>query len=340
MSGAKYHNPKDPALKRVSQLMSRGELEGLRPEISGSYDEAHAAFPVRITRSFADRIDWNDVDDPLAKQVLPHGDELVHSQAGGLEDPVGDSRCSPVPWVIQKYSDRVLVMLTKHCHLHCRYCFRRTYTPSTQAEPSAAEWDDVLAYLKSVRPEEVILSGGDPLALSNKRLLSRLIDVRPFCQTIRIHSRAPITSPSRLTDSLCEALGEIDGLWLIVHTNHPRELSSEVVEGLRRLTRQGVPSLNQSVLLRGVNDDPEILATLCQLLLKHRVKPYYLHHPDRVKGADHFWVEPERGLEIYREMSRRISGMARPRYVIDPPDGSGKVPVSEWILSKEISVLS
>jgi lysine 2,3-aminomutase len=308
-------------------------MERLRPSLEEHWDPAEASFPVRVTRSFGDRVRWEDEQDPLGLQVWPDPREMEDNDTA-LVDPVGDQKCSPLPWVIHKYADRVLVLLTRHCHLHCRYCFRRTFDVDGLNEPTASDWEDVLSYLRKVRPYEVILSGGDPLTLSDTKLLRRLDDVRQLADVVRLHTRAPITQPSRVTPALCHALGARSGVWMVVHCNHPRELNDEVRTALEGLVAAGMPVLNQAVLLRGVNDDADVLVDLFRALTGLRVQPYYLHHPDRVRGAQHFWVEPEEGLALYRTIRPRLSGVSAPTYVIDPPDGSGKVLVSDWLRSQ------
>ncbi len=179
---------------------------------------------------------------------------------------------------------------------------------------------------------EVILSGGDPLALGDRRLLPVIRRLSRSMRVVRVHTRAPITWPQRIGDGLVDALGRCPNLWLVVHANHPRELSSAACDALTRLVAGGVPVLNQSVLLRGVNDDLETLVELSQALVALRIKPYYLHHPDRAAGNAHFRVSVDRGLDLHRRLAKRVSGVALPAYVVDLPDGSGKVSVAQALL--------
>lgn len=296
-----------------------------RPDLASIWERADALFPVRVTGSFWSRIDPSDPLDPLARQVLPDPAELHDEE--GLDDPVGDAACSPVPWVVHKYPDRVLLLVTKRCHLYCRYCFRRTFDPSEAEDPDDSELDRALAYVRSSGAEEVILSGGDPLAVRDDRLFRIIDELRPEVPVVRIHTRAPITRPSRVTAALAQGLAARRPVWVIVHCNHPRELTPEVDRSLRALLDAGVPVLNQSVLLRGINDSVDVLAELSRCLVKRGVKPYYLHHTDRVRGAGHFEVAIGSGVALYRALRERVSGLALPRYVIDPPDGSGKIDV-------------
>jgi len=308
----------------------RREVLTARPELAGIWDDADALFPVRVTRSFWRRIDPTDPNDPLARQVLPDAREL-QSDPDDLDDPVGDALRSPVPWVVHKYPDRVLLLLTKRCHLYCRYCFRRDHRPGEGTDPTDAEWEAALAYVREARPAEVILSGGDPLAVKDARLLDTIDRVRDAVGTVRIHTRAPITAPSRVTDRLCRELRARSPLWVVVHCNHPRELSADVDEALARLVDHGIPVLNQSVLLAGVNDDAEVLAELCRSLVERRVFPYYLHVTDRARGNAHLRVGVERAVALHEALRSKVSGVALPRLVADPPEGTGKVDARELV---------
>ena len=237
---------------------------------------------------------------------------------------MGDAACSPLPWVVHKYPSRVLLLTTKRCHLYCRYCFRRNHHPAAALDPTPEEWEAALQYVTQSEATEVILSGGDPLMLRDAALFSAL-DRLQTVPVRRIHTRAPITFPSRVTPQLAAGLRDRAPVWVVVHANHPRELSADVDEALARLVDAGVPVLNQAVLLRGVNDSVETLRELCEGLVQRRVFPYYLHVTDRAPGTAHLRVELESARALHRELQRAISGVALPRLVLDPPDGSGKV---------------
>lgn len=288
------------------------------------WSAADEAFPVRVTRSFWERMAPGH-DGPLARQVLPDPRELSPAE-DDLDDPVGEKALSPVPWVVHKHPDRVLLLLTKRCHLYCRYCFRRTHVPGGE-DPSPEEWEAALGYAERSGATEAILSGGDPLAVHEGRLLETIDRLRKRIDVIRIHTRAPITYPRRVTPELVAALRARAPVWVVVHANHPRELAPDVDEALARLVDAGIPVLNQSVLLRGVNDDVDVLAELCEALVRRRVFPYYLHQADRVAGNAHLRVPVEEGLRLVEGLRRRVSGLALPLYVLDAPDGSGKAPV-------------
>ena len=330
MTGPEYHENPDvgekPSHKR-RPVLHRDEVLRVRPDLDRqTWEAADRLFTVRVTRSFAERMNLHDPMDPLAMQVLPDARELT-ADAEDLDDPVGDDRCSPLPWVVHKYPDRVLLLLTKRCHLYCRYCFRRTHEPGG-LDPTAEELDAAVRYIEQHKPREVILSGGDPLVVADKRLWQTLDRLCKVTEVIRIHTRAPITFPQRVTPEFVRGLRQRAPLFLLVHVNHPRELSADVDRALAMLVDAGIPVFNQAVLLRGVNDDADVLVDLFEALLRRRVKPYYLHHTDKVTGNAHFRVTLEQGRSLMRQVRERVGGLALPVYVLDPPDGSGKRPIA------------
>jgi lysine 2,3-aminomutase len=305
-------------------MVGRSEVLRHRPDLASVWDDADALFPVRMTASVWQRVRHGDPDDPIARQLLPSAAELVED-AGDLADPVGDARCSPAPWVVHKYPDRVLLLMTKRCHVYCRYCFRRTHKPEELLDPSPEAWEAALAYVGRSGARELILSGGDPLAVSDARLFETIDRAKAMgIRRIRVHTRAPIAYPRRITPALVEGLQARAPVWVVVHCNHAAELAPDVDLALQTLVRGGVPVLNQSVLLAGVNDDADALAALCEALVDRGVKPYYLHHPDQVAGNAAFRVDARRGLELVAALRARVSGIAFPRYVVDPPEGTGK----------------
>ena len=316
----------------MGAVVGRPEALARWPWLAGTrWRELAAQFPVRIPRGWADRADLADEAGryALLSQALPDDRELEEAK-DDRGDPVGDALRSPLPWVVRKHPDRVLLLLTKQCHLYCRYCFRRNHRPGEAESPSAAEWEARLQYAATSGAKEVILSGGDPLAVPDARLFEAIDRVRPGVPTVRIHTRAPITAPARVTQALVDGLRARAPVWVLVHTNHPDELTPEVAGALGRLVDAGIPVLNQAVLLAGVNDDVDVLVRLSEALVRLRVYPYYLHHPDAAAGNAHFRVSMPRGLELHRELRRRVSGIGLPAYVTDPEDGLGKVPVEEW----------
>lgn len=306
--------------------MGRAEALARFPWLAGvSWEQVGRAFPVRLPRAYLG--DAHRPEDPRLLTALPAEAELV-ADPGDVPDPVGEQALSPLPWVVRKHQDRVLLLLTKRCHVYCRFCFRRDHQPGEGEDPTPAEWQAMLAYAKGSGAQEAILSGGDPLAVPDARLFEAIDATRPEVPVVRIHTRAPITSPSRITARLVAGLRTRQPVWVLVHVNHPVELTPEVDAALARLVDAGVPVLNQTVLLRNVNDDADTLARLSNALLERRVFPYYLHHPDAVPGNAAFRLSLAEGRRIYAALRRRVSGIGLPTYVLDPPDGSGKVAIA------------
>jgi len=313
-----------PADSAATPRMVRShEVSRARPDLTDTLPETDDAFAIRITRTFWDRFDPSDPTDPLARQVMPDPREL-DPDPEAEPDPVGDAACSPLPWVVHKYPDRVLLLATKRCHLHCRYCFRRNHHPSDALDPTPEQWRAALRYAVSAGAEEVILSGGDPLMLTDRQL-DHALGVLDAVPVRRVHTRAPITFPERVSATLVDVLRARGPVWVVVHCNHPRELTPEVDRALAALVDAGVPVLNQAVLLAGVNDDPDTLVELCRAMVRRRVRPYYLHLTDRARGNAHLRVSAAEARRLEAAIRPRLSGLARPRLVWDPPDGSGKI---------------
>ncbi len=298
----------------------------LDPALLPAARAAAARFPLRVPRGFVARMRESDPDDPLLRQVLPLGAEL-EATPGFIADPVGDRAAQAVPGVLHKYHGRALLIATGACAVHCRYCFRREY-PYTESHAGADQWRPALAYLTrdpSVR--EVILSGGDPLSLSDRRLgvLLTALERVPHLERLRIHSRQPIVLPERVDEGLLALLARTRlRLVLVVHANHPREMDATVRAALARLAAAGVTLLNQSVLLRGVNDSATTLAELSEALFAARVLPYYLHLLDPVRGAAHFDVNEIEASAIIKTLRRRLPGYLVPRLVREQPEQSAK----------------
>lgn len=285
------------------------------------------SFPVAVTEHWANQVEPSPRD-PLLLQVLPDPRELIPA-GGDLSDPVADAAMSPVPWLVQKHPDRALLLVTKRCHVYCRYCFRRDHSPGDRLDPTEEELSHAIATAQQSGARELILSGGDPLSLGDSPLQELLGRVRPLFPVLRIHTRAPVTAPARITEGLVAVLRAHDPIWMVIHANHPRELSPPVVAALDRLRDAGIPLLNQSVLLRGVNDDTDVLVELSERLVELGVVPYYLHHTDPVPGNAHLRVSVKEGEILYHGMRKRLSGIALPNYVVDLPSGHGKIPVEE-----------
>ena len=293
-------------------------------------------FSTRLTSEVLAQIKAADLTDPIFQQYVPQVAEL-EIQKDELADPTGDGAHGKVKGIIHRYEDRLLLTPTHTCQVYCRFCFRREKVGQGTGALSKAELDAAIAYIVA-HPEihEVILSGGDPLVLSDRRLgeIMKQLSSIEHVQVIRFHTRVPIVEPSRITPALLKAMKVRPAVYVVVHVNHAAELSKEVCKGLARMARAGIPLLSQTVLLKSVNDDAEILATLFRALVANRVKPYYLHHLDRAKGTSHFRVSISHGQEIMRSLRGRLSGIAQPTYVIDIPGGFGKVPIGPQYLSE------
>ena len=305
--------------------------------------EAARSMAIAVTPEMAALIDRTRLaDDPIARQFVPSGAEAEVS-ALELADPIGDEARSPLKGIVHRYPDRVLLKPLHVCPVYCRFCFRREKVGPGGEALSADELAAALAYIRS-RPEiwEVILTGGDPLMLAPRRMaeLMAALDAIPHVAIVRLHSRVPIVDPDRVTGDLVRALkpGRI-GVWLAVHCNHARELAPSTRAALARLADAGLPLMGQTVLLKGVNDDVETLEQLMRALVTARVKPYYLHHPDLVRGTGHFRVSIERGQALVKALRGRLSGLAQPTYVLDVPGGHGKVPVGPNYLSDDPDAL-
>ena len=320
--------PEDPTNAAGGMIGRLEALDRLPWLDSRVWAAAERLFPIRIPRGWLETADIENPADPLLIQAVPAPEEL-QSHPGDRTDPVGDRARSPVPWVVQKHGDRVLLLVTKRCHLYCRYCFRRDHQPGVSQDPTPAELETALRWCENSGAQEAILSGGDPLAVTDDRLLAIARRLRETLPVLRIHTRAPITWPRRVTPALVTGLAELGSTWVVVHCNHPKELTPAVLSALERLVQAGLPVLNQAVLLRGVNDDVDILTDLSQALVRAQVMPYYLHHADAVPGNAHMRVSAEKGLALHRALAQRVSGIGFPAYVVDLPDGSGKVPVQQ-----------
>ncbi|MDP2086629.1 MAG: lysine-2,3-aminomutase-like protein [Gemmobacter sp.] len=272
-------------------------------------------------------------DDPVGRQVLPSVNEAV-IRPEELADPIGDRAHEPVPGLTHRYPDRAILHLTQTCAVYCRFCFRRE-TVGDAGTLSDTALDAIFAHLAATPAiREVILTGGDPMVLSARRLgavIDRLAALGTL-DAIRIHTRVPVVAPERITAAMIRALKGPVTVWLVVHTNHVQELGAEARAALGRLVDAGVPLLSQTVLLRGVNDRAEVLEALFRALYRLRVKPYYLHHCDLARGAGHFRTSIAAGQAIMADLRGRLTGAALPTYVLDIPGGHGKVPIAPGYL--------
>ena len=293
-------------------------------------------FRVDITPYFASLIDPDHPLDPIRRQILPTAEEILPF-TGEMEDSLAEDAHSPVPGLVHRYPDRVLMLVTTQCASYCRYCTRSRIVGDPSQSFSSKDFDAQLAYLQAnPQVRDVLLSGGDPLTLAPKvleRLLTALRDI-PHIEIVRIGSRVPVFIPQRITDDLCEMLQNFHPLWINIHVNHPNEITAELEQACDKLTRAGIPLGNQSVLLAGVNDDPHIQRKLVHDLVRIRVRPYYLYQCDLVHGAGHFRTPIGKGIEIIEALRGHTSGFAVPTYVVDAPGGGGKIPLTpNYILS-------
>ncbi len=272
-------------------------------------------------------IDPDDLDDPILKQAVPLQGEYEFRDVGE-EDPLGEEQFSPVPGITHRYPDRVLMVISNSCAIYCRYCTRKRIMYE-DAVPDV-EIDRMVDYIaRTPQVRDVIVSGGDPLTYGTKKLESILSKLRavPHLEIIRIGSRVPVSLPQRVDDELVDMLQRYHPLWINVHFNHPRELTPEAAAACDKLSRAGIPLNNQSVLLKGINDDVATMRALVTGLMKMRVRPYYLYQCDPVRGAEHFRTSIAKGLEIIEGLRGHVSGLAVPTYVVDGPGGGGKIPV-------------
>jgi EF-P beta-lysylation protein EpmB len=290
-------------------------------------DEAAQRFRLRVPRSFVARMRRGDPSDPLLRQVLPVAAELTAEAEYG-DDPVGERSALRAPALLQKYHGRALLITTPTCAVHCRYCFRREF-PYAQQNGEMPRWSEALAEVAAdATLEEIILSGGDPLSLSNGRLesLTRALAAIPHVRRIRVHTRQPVVLPSRVDEGLLGWLRRSTlPVVVVLHVNHPNELDAELTAACARLRTTGITLLNQSVLLAGVNDDSEVLSELSRRLFDAGVLPYYLHALDRVRGAAHFAVPDGRALALAAELAARLPGYLVPRLVREVPGAPAKV---------------
>ncbi len=329
---------RDRTIRRADELVGRGLVAGAS---AAALEIVVARYALAITPDVADLIDPNDPNDPIARQFVPREEELQAAPAERA-DPIGDDKFSPVDGVVHRYPDRVLFKLVHVCAVYCRFCFRREMVgPGKASAMPEVTYLKALDYIRS-RPEvwEVILTGGDPLMLSVRRLAEIMRDLAqiPHVRIIRIHSRIPVADPARITADMVRAL-RVDGAttWLAVHANHPRELSAKARAACARLADAGIPLVSQSVLLRGVNDDAATLEALMRSFVECRIKPYYLHHGDLAPGTAHLRTTIEAGQALVAALRGRVSGLCQPEYVIDIPGGFGKVPLGPGYLSRDLA---
>jgi lysine 2,3-aminomutase len=298
-------------------------------EREGAKRAAEAGLPMAITPYYLSLCDRHDPNCPVRKQCVPDGREAreVH---GDLEDPLGEVAHEVAPHLVQRYPDRVLLLATDRCAVYCRFCTRSRMVGDGGGAVPLAALSPAFAYLKA-HPEvrDVIVSGGDPLAMATDRIVRLLAAIReiPSVETIRLATRVPVTLPMRITSELVRALRPFHPIWVMTHFNHPKELTKEAVRACTRLADAGFPVMNQSVLLAGINDDADTLEALFRGLVRARVRPYYLLQADPVRGTGHLRTPLSRGLEIMAALQGRVTSIALPKFICDTPGGRGKVPL-------------
>jgi lysine 2,3-aminomutase len=296
-----------------------------------SLEQVVDRYAVAIPDSLAQLIDRNDPRDPIARQFVPNIAELDHQMVED-PDPIGDDAHSPVEGIVHRYPDRVLLKPTHVCAVYCRFCFRREMVgPGKPNVLSHEALERALDYIRT-HPEiwEVILTGGDPLVLSARRLraIMNSLEKIDHVKVVRIHTRVPVAEPARVTRELVRAMKvRTKATYVALHVNHPRELTVDARAACARIADAGIPLLSQTVLLAGVNDTPEVMGQLMRTLVECRIKPYYLHHGDMAPGTSHFRTDLADGQELMRTLRGRLSGLCQPTYVLDIPGGHGKSPV-------------
>ena len=306
-------------------------------ELEGARRAERAGLSIRVTPYYLSLCDKHDPDCPIRRQCVPRLDESIEV-SGDLADPLGEVAHEVAPHLVQRYPDRALLLATDRCAVYCRFCTRSRMVGDGGGAVSLEALAPAMAYLEG-HPEvrDVILSGGDPLTLSTDRLVRLLARLReiPSVETIRLATRVPVTLPSRVTAELVRALRPYHPLWVMTHFNHPKEISPQAARACLRLVDAGFPINNQTVLLRGVNDDADTLAALFRGLVKIRVRPYYLLQMDPVRGTGHLRTPLARGIALMEQLQGNLAGIALPKFIVDTPGGMGKVPVGpDYVVSR------
>jgi lysine 2,3-aminomutase len=321
------------ALRSADDLLSAGLISGAEAEALGA---VLARYAVSVTPDMAELIDPQDPDDPIGRQFVPRAEEAVATPEERA-DPIGDAAHAPVTGIVHRYPDRVLLKPLHVCPVYCRFCFRREMVgPDGLGTLTDAELDTALAYIaQDPRIWEVVLTGGDPFALSPRRLrvIAERLAAIPHVRVMRVHTRVPVVKPDLVSDALVHALKRFGrAVFVAIHANHPREFTAAASAACARLVDAGIPLVSQSVLLRGVNDEAATLEALMRVLVENRIKPYYLHHGDLAPGTGHLRTGVPEGQELMRALRGRLSGLAQPTYVLDIPGGHGKVPIGPGYL--------
>ncbi|MCB1176130.1 MAG: KamA family radical SAM protein [Leptospiraceae bacterium] len=324
-----------------NRIKTLEELQKFLPVTEEEKENFHKAgefFQFAVTPYYLSLVDENNYNDPIRKQIIPSSTELIRTNFE-IEDPLGEESNMPVKGLTHRYPDRVLWYLSHQCAVYCRFCTRKRKVGNSEHTPRKEDWEEALKYIQ-VHSEikEVILSGGDPLNLSDNQIDYLLAELKsiPHLNSIRIHTRYPVTMPQRITSELCEILQKYFPIYIVTHFNHVNEISEESTKGIKLLITKGnCVLLNQGVLLSGINDSVDSLKKLFYKLISIGVKPYYLHQCDEVFGSSGFKVPIDKGIELMKEIRGYISGIAVPNYVADLTGGGGKIPLISSYLSKE-----
>ena len=321
---------------RLTKKDQMEEFISISDDESAGLSIAKDKLMVSVTPHFFNLIDPVDLNCPIRKQVIPSKSEgIIQSQED--TDPVGEESSMVTPGLVHRYPDRVLFLVTDRCGSYCRYCTRSRLVSNAQGYGFHPNFENCLAYIKSnTSIRDVLLSGGDPLLLSDQKisyLLSELASI-PHVEFVRIGSRLPVFLPQRITPSLLNSFKSHPNLWMSIHVNHPRECTKELKDACHKLAANGIPLGNQSVLLKGVNDDAITMKSLIHRLLMMKVKPYYLYQCDLVPGRSHLRTSVSKGIEIIRELRGSTTGYAIPQFVIDAPGGGGKIPINPNYVEK------
>ena len=316
--------------RRITDVDTLSEALTLPEDEKRDIERSLGRFRMAITPYFASLMDASDPGCPLRRQAVPSAKENI-VQPWETEDPLSEDEDSPVPRIVHRYPDRVLFLVTRQCAMYCRHCVRKRFIGDTESPINEKEKKEAIAYIAATpRIRDVLISGGDPLTMDDEALEDIISKVRaiPHVEIIRIGTRAPAVLPMRVTPALLAMLKKYHPLWINVHFNHPRELTELSKKACADIADAGIPLGNQSVLLRGINDNADTMKELLLKLVQARVRPYYIYQCDLYQGSEHFRTKVQTGIGIIRSLTGAISGFAIPRFVIDAPRGGGKVPVN------------
>lgn len=317
--------------EELSEILNLSDME------KSAFSTERKCFPLSITPYYASLLDRDNDKQPLRRSVVPVAEEHMISPVES-QDPLHESHCSPVPGIVHRYPDRVLFLVTNFCSVYCRYCTRSRMVGNQEHYNTHEQWEKAIEYIKS-NPEvrDVLLSGGDPLTMDTDQLewiLSRLSKIE-HVEFIRIGTKVPVVLPQRINSELVNMLKKYHPLWMSIHFTHPDELTEETKNACSMLANAGIPLGSQTVLLKGINDNVETMKSLCHGLLKSRVKPYYLYQCDLVPGSTHFRTSVQKGIDIIDGLRGHTTGYAVPNYVIDAPNGGGKIQIlPQFIVEK------